>query len=134
MKQNVTDNLIQNWNERLQASSRARTYSIFNEFPYKGYFDVVKIEKIHFVMSRIRMSSHRLQIEAGCWHRPQSIPDNERKCIVSNNIEDKFHFIIECTKYNKIRRKYIKKYVWRRPNIPLCIELMTSTNRMSIRF
>ena len=75
-------------------------------------------------MSRIRMSSHRLQIEAGRWHRPQSIPLNERKYIICNNVEDEFHFILECTKYNEIRRKYIKKYFWQRPNISKFIELI----------
>ena len=56
----------------------------------------------------------------------------ERKCIICNNVEDEFHFILECTKYNEIRRKYIK-YFWQRPNIPKFIELMTSTNKMIIR-
>ena len=84
-------------------------------------------------MSRIRMSLYRLQIEAGRWYRSQSIQLNERKCIICNNVEDEFHFILECTNYNEIRRKYIKKYFWQRRNIPKFIELMTSTNKMIIR-
>ena len=79
------------------------------------------------------MSSHRLQIEAGRWHRPHRIPVNERKCLDCNNVEDEFHFILECVKYTEIRNKYIKKYFWRRPNIPKFIELMTSTNATTIR-
>ena len=98
VKQRLTDNFIQNWNERIQTSSHARTYSLFHDFSYKTYLDVVKIEKFRFVMSRIRISSHRLKIEAGRWHRPQSIPLNERKCIIYNNVKDEFHFILECTK------------------------------------
>ena len=82
VKQRLTDNFIQNWNERIQTSSRARTYSLFHDFSYKTYLDVVKMEKFRFVMSRIRMSLHRFQIGAGRWHRPQSIPLNERKCII----------------------------------------------------
>ena len=84
-------------------------------------------------MTRIRMPSHRLQIEASRWKRPQNIPLNERKRIISYNVEDEFHFILECTKYNEIRRKFIKKYFWKRPNIPKFIELMTSTNTMIVR-
>ena len=133
VKQWLTDNFIQNWNERIQTSSRARTYSLFHDFSYKTYLDVIKIEKFRFVMSRIRMSLYRLQIEAGRWYRSQSIPLNERKCIICNNVEDEFHFILECTNYNENRRKYIKKYFWQRPNIPKFIELMTSTNKMIIR-
>ena len=94
---------------------------------------IVKVEKFRFVLSRIRMSSHKLHIEAGRWHKPQSISLNERKCLNCNNIEDEFHFILECTRYNEIRRKYIKKYFWRRPNIPKFIELMKTTNTSIIR-
>ena len=133
VKQRLTDNFIQNWTERIKTSSCARTYSLFHDFSYKTYLDLVKIEKFRFVMSRIHMSSHRLQIEAGRWHRPQSIPLNERKCKIYNSVEDEFHFILECTEYNEIRRKYFKKYVWQRPKIPKFIELMTSTNKMIIR-
>ena len=133
VKQRLKDNFIQNWTERIKTSSCARTYSLFHDFSYKTYLHVVKIEKFRFVMSRIHMSSHRLQIEAGRWHRPQSIPLNERKCKICNSVEDEFHFILECTEYNEIRRKYFKKYVWQRQNIPKFIELMTSTNKMIIR-
>ena len=133
VKQRLTDNFIQNWNERIQTSSRAKTYSLFHDFSYKTYLEIVKVEKFRFVLSRIRMSSHRLHIEAGRWHKPQSIPLNERKCLNCNNIEDEFHFILECTRYNEIRKKYIKKYFWRRPNIPKFIELMTTTNTIIIR-
>ena len=65
VKQRLTDNFIQNWNERIQASSRAKTYSLFRDFSYKTYLEIVKVEKFRFVLSRIRMSSHRLHIEAG---------------------------------------------------------------------
>ena len=133
VKQRLTDHFTQNWSERIQASSRADTYCLFHEFSYKNYLDLVNVEKFRFALSRIRMSSHRLQIEAGRWHRPHRIPVNERKCLDCNNVEDEFHFILECVKYTEIRNKYIKKYFWRRPNIPKFIELMTSTNATTIR-
>ena len=80
VKQRLTDNFIQNWNERIQTSSRAKTYSLFHDFLY----DVVKIEinSVLLCQEYVRMSSHRLQIEAGRWHRPQSTPLNENVCII----------------------------------------------------
>ena len=84
-------------------------------------------------LSKVRMSSHRLEMEAGRWHRPHSIPLDERKCRVCNIIEDEFHFILECTLFQNIRKKYIKRYFWLRPNIPKFIELMTSENKQIIR-
>ena len=55
VKQRLTDNFIQNWNERLQASARAITYSLFNDFSYKAYLDVVKIEKLIPFWSLMRL-------------------------------------------------------------------------------
>ena len=79
-------------------------------------------------LSKIRMSSHRLEIEAGMWDRPQSIPLNERKCRVCNVLEDEFHFILECSLFKELRKRFIKRYFSLRPNVPKFVELMTSEN------
>ena len=84
-------------------------------------------------MSKIRMSSHRLEIEAGRWHRPQSIRLDDRKCRICGTLEDEFHFILECTLFEDLRKRYIKRYFWVRPNIPKFVELMTSGNKHIIR-
>ena len=103
-RERLTDTFIQNWNERIHTSTRARSYSLFCDFSYKAYLEVLKIEKYR-MMSRIRLSSHRLMVETGRWHRPHSIPYEERKCIVCDTIEDEFHFILECSRYADIRKK-----------------------------
>lgn len=121
-KQRLKDVFIQNWNSRILGSTRARTYSLFHNFSYKLYLDHLTLEKFRHALSKVRMSSHRLEIEAGRWHRPHSIPLDERKCRVCNIIEDEFHFILECTLFQNIRKKYIKRYFWLRPNIPKFIE------------
>ena len=67
-------------------------------------------------------------IETGRWHRPHSIPYEERKCIVCDTIEDESHFILECSRYADIRKKFINRYYWSRPNVLKFNELMTSSN------
>ena len=89
----IKDTFVQNWNDRLSNSSRARRYSLLSNFSYKIYLDCLTVEKFRYALSKIRMSSHKLKIRAGRWHRPQSIPLNERKCRVCNFLEDEFHFI-----------------------------------------
>ena len=79
------------------------------------------------------MSSHRLEIEAGRWHRPHNIPFNERKCRVCNGLEDEFHFILECSLFKELRKMFIKRYFWLRPNVPKFVELMTSENAQVIK-
>ena len=124
----LTDNFIQNRNEKIYTSTRAKSYSLSCDFTYKAYLDVLKIEKYRKAMSRIRQSSNRLMLETGRCHRPQSLPYEERKCIVCDIIEDEFHFILECSRYADIRQKYISKYYWSRPNLLKFNELMTSSN------
>ena len=91
------------------------------------------VEKVRNALSRLRMSSHRLAAEAGRWHKPQSIPFDECKCVNCGVVEDEFHFILECSLYIDIRKKYINKYIWARPNIPKFIELMTLDNKSDIK-
>jgi hypothetical protein len=44
--------------------------------------------------------------------RYYNIDRHARMCNMCNNndIEDEYHFILECSKYVEIRRKYIKPY------------------------
>ena len=96
---------------------------------YKPYLDVLKIDKYRMAMPKLRMSSHRLEIEADRWHTPKKIPLSNRKRNLCNDLEDAFHFISVCVLYNDLRKKYIKKYLWKRPNILKFVELLTSSNR-----
>ena len=50
-------------------------------------------------MTKLRTSSHRLEIKVGRWARPNRIPIDERKCITGNKLEDEFHFLLECSLY-----------------------------------
>ena len=91
-KQRITDNFLQNWNERLRNSSRASFYVTIAEFNPKSYLNSIKVLKFRTALARVRVSSHRLEIEAGRWARPH-IPVGERKCSICNQTEDEYHFV-----------------------------------------
>jgi hypothetical protein len=84
-------------------------------------------------LSRLRVSSHRLQIESGRRVRPVRIAINERKCNLCGLLEDEFHFVIECCLYNDLRKKYITSYYWNGPNKFKFLELIKSDNKTVIR-
>lgn len=90
-KQRITDIFVQNWMERLSNSSRASFYKNTTDFQPKLYLDCVNVLKFRSAMDRLRISSHRLEIEAGRWSRPYK-PVNERKCKLCNCLEDNFSF------------------------------------------
>ena len=126
--QRLNDQFIQEWNENLNNSTRADTYRLFATFSFKQYLDQINIKKFRTALTRLRVSSHRLEVETGRWHKPNKIPKHERKCQLCKSLEDEFHFIIECPLYHDFRELLINKYFWRRPNILKFIELMQSEN------
>lgn len=130
-KQRLTDNFIQNWLERLSNSSRANFYINIADFKPKAYLNSVKVLKFRNSLARLRVSSHRLEIEAGRWARPHK-PVNERLCHICNCLEDEYHFFIKCSLYNSLRRKYIDQVFWLRPNMYEFINLVTSDNTRTI--
>ena len=111
-KQRLNDNFMQNWNARLNASSRALLYRNFNTFCFKPNLAIVKIESARQLktLTRLRTSSHRLEIEAGRWAKPVSIHVDQRLCTTCYILEDEFHFILECSRYNDLRTAHTKRY------------------------
>ena len=83
-------------------------------------------------MSKLRVSSHRLEIEVGIWSRLNRAPLDERKCFRCQKLEDEFHFLFECELYSDLRYRYLKIYFRNRPNILKLKELMSSSNKKII--
>jgi hypothetical protein len=48
----------------------------------------------------------------------------------NNDIEDEYHFILECSKYVEIRRKYIKPYYCINPSAFKLTQLLVVTINM----
>ena len=127
-KQNVRDVFIQEWHARLENSTRARFYVNIANFKYQTYLDTLTVKKFQQNLTRLRVSSHKLEVECGRWTRPERTPllDNG-KCKLCNMLED--IFILEYSLYRDIRKQLISKYFWGRPNMPKFIELCMFENR-----
>ena len=65
VKHRLKDQFIQGWNGRIQESSRASLYRHLASFKFQPYLDICNISKFRFALTRLRVSSHRLQIESG---------------------------------------------------------------------
>ena len=110
LKLRFNDNFIQNWDSRLTDSSRANFYCLVSNFNYQLYLEHVKVKKFRVALSKLRVPSHRLQIEVGRWSRPNRTPINDRKCCLCDKLEDEFHFLFECRVYADLRIRYLKRY------------------------
>ena len=90
VRQRLTVHFIQNWNSRINESTRALCYKNISSFSFKAYLDTVTVKKIRKALSRLRTSSHRLEIEAGRWAKPVRKPVNERLYSFCGVLEDEY--------------------------------------------
>ena len=63
----------------------------------------------------------------GRWAKPNKIPLANRICKSCSVLEDEFHFILECTFFQTLRKTYIKKFFWN-TKYAETIELNTTEN------
>ncbi len=105
--------------QRINYQCKQNTHNSLNESPKLSFFnkvyikrpaylDIYKYKTDRSILSKFRVSAHRLAIEKG---RYQNIDRNERLCKSCNNgnIEDEFHFFSVCPHYESLRNIYIAK-------------------------
>lgn len=109
---------LQNLRERVNQSGKALTYKhiVMDVFCPEKYLEVVNIQTHRYALSRLRMSSHRLAIETGRWHRPP-LPNIQRHCNICNELEDEYHFTLQCVRYAELRQLFIPKFYRTRPSM-----------------
>ena len=112
-KRIVQANFIRNWEEKqnnFDDHSKLKTYSLIKRnYGFENYLDVVKQCKYRNAITRLRVSAHALEIEAGRHSNPP-IPRNERVCKTCRVLDDEKHFLMECSLNQLERRNLFLKY------------------------
>ena len=74
--------------------------------PY--YVDVLKTTNERAILSKLRISAHKLAIEGS---RYLNIPKHERICTACNTgeVEDGEHFLLKCSLYKPLRQVLCSK-------------------------
>jgi len=116
---------------RLNLSSRALFYKNIASFQLQSYLLSCNISTFRQSISRLRVSAHRLMIECGRWAKPN--PFDRRICNICQTLKDEFHFVLICSLYNEIRRKYIPMYFRCRPSMDKFVELITTEHELLLR-
>ena len=57
VKQRLNDNFVQNWNDRLNQSTRATFYHAFADFKFQPYLNIVNVSKFRIALTQLRVSS-----------------------------------------------------------------------------
>ena len=95
---------------------KLRTYNfIKSDFRIEPYLTKVKNTKYRKAISKLRASSHILEIERGRYTKPPT-PKEQRLCILCNTMETEIHFLTECSLYGDERDLLYSEIIRRFPD------------------
>ena len=102
LRQRLRDIYVQNWHCAIRNNSKLSVLSTLNkQYKQESYLSNIRSLDVRRAITALRISCHKLSIETG---RFQKIPKDQRVCPhCPEQIEDEFHFLIECPKYNVLR-------------------------------
>ena len=109
---------------RITATAKGNLYKhLINEFRLQTY--LTQPLDFRYLKEIAKMSAHKLNIELG---RYNNIERSERICTLcdTKEIEDKYHFILQCPRYSNLRNAHIKQYYHRRPNVLKLVQLLST--------
>ena len=99
---------LQNSNNTMCLQYRSLTNLVDPHVLYNSLEDDTQ----RIIITRWRLSSHKLYIETGRYKIPKIAPEN-RKCCICDIVEDEYHALYICTAHLFIRQKYeflLRKY------------------------
>ena len=131
VNQKLKDLFINEWYSGLENTSSSHAYTLFkHKFELENY--LLKLPhtlRKHLCLFRTR--NHRLPVERGRW---LNITTSDRKCHFCNSdVGDEFHALLKCPFFSIDRRRFIKPYFYKRPNIIKFDELMNTNNTAALK-
>ena len=88
--------------------SKLRTYGTFKkDIGFEKYLSDIKDPKKRAIVTKLRLSNHRLMIEVG---RHKNIPKELHFCpYCPNKVETEAHFLLECSVYKLLREEMMHR-------------------------
>lgn len=108
----IKDNYTQIYDQDCQKMPRLTILSKIKEDPCRmSEYLQQPSSGVRTALTRIRLSSHNLEIEKGRWTKPKATPRDQRICQLCQiqQTEDELHFMTKCPKYDNIRPNFLKR-------------------------
>ena len=124
---------MQSCHEDIQLSSRCRLYKeLKDNDEMEPYLQRNINRALRIILTKLRLSSHKLLVERGRWLKPK-IEYGNRLCTLCSkiDIQDEYHVLMVCPHFTILRKKYIKAYYYERSSMYKFIQLMKSDNKRS---
>jgi len=126
-RQRLCDVFLQNWYNEVELTSDGRLFKhIKREFGYESYLNLNN-RALRVSITKIRLSSHLFLIERGRWG-VNHIERRERLCTLCGCVEDEFHCLLECPRFNNERLGLLPDYLFRNKNLFNFVKFLTSND------
>ena len=131
-EQRLKDCCMQEWQSDVLKNSKLCTYSLFKtHFCLESYVSLDLPRCFIRSFTKLRCSNHTLMIEVG---RHMAVDRMYRICsyCISLNerfVEDEYHFVCICKKYELLRSRFLPIWYWEYPNIDKFILLMNTKQK-----
>jgi len=105
VKDNIKDFMLKDWKENVVKKPKLRTYVTFKDnVDVEPYVKYCNLRQNRSIMAQIRCGVLPIRLETGRFSRLQV---EDRICELCNegNVEDEFHFMMECNLYNDERER-----------------------------
>lgn len=113
-RQRIQDIHYQEWSAEVDGTSSNRLFKYIKEdFKFEEYLDSLNNKAHRICLTQVRLSSHAFMSERGRWGRTK-VKYEERKCSVCNVVEDEYHCLIECPRFEYERRYCMTDVMGRR--------------------
>ena len=123
---------LQNWNTKLESSSKGLNYRLFKDSIHLESFFIKLPRSLYIHLGKLRTGNHRFPCERGHW---QGLDRNERKCTLCNCLEvgDEFHYLLVCSFFSLERKWFIVKRYYSNLNILKYKELMNCADERRLK-
>ena len=131
VKQTLIDQFFQKWRSDLNNSSKGVQFNSFKDtIELETYFKILP-QNLYINMVRFRTGNHKMPIETGRW---LNIELSNRKCELcdKDTIGDEFHYLLECTFFQRDRERFVPLYYFRRPNMMKFNSLLNNHNEVCL--
>ena len=123
----------QNWRADLESSTKFSTYSEFKSLLNpETYLKIIKNYFIRKQLAKLRTSNHDLMIEKGRHHGTEVANRTCEQCDMQR-VEDEYHFLLECPKYDDLRRKYLPRHYVNYPNRYKFLNLISTESDIALQ-
>jgi hypothetical protein len=111
----INDIFLQKCQENIDNVSDNRLFkSLDSECTY--YLSEINDKHIRNAIAKIRLGSHNFMVERGRWQRPK-LNYQLRLCTECNDIEDEYHILLMCPRFDNIRKQYLRREMFSRPSM-----------------